>query len=64
MARIAQPQRRRLTVAQNAGAAVEPRRRIDDHAHRLRTGHAARRQLRIVGGHGAGADQHRIAQGP
>ena len=58
-ARAAWARRDRVNRRSRGG---EPAARIEHDAQRIRAGHLARRQLRVVRRHGAGADDHRIAE--
>jgi len=62
MAAVAHPQAGCSPVTQHPRAAVQPRCRVQHHAHGLRAGHAPGRQLRVVGSHRACAYHHRVAQ--
>ena len=55
-------QRLRRVVGEHLVVLGQPPRRIEDDAQRVRAGHVARRQLRIVGRDRAGADDHGVAQ--
>ena len=57
--RTASAPRRRKT---RDSACDQPPRRIENHPQRVGTRHMPRRQLRIVGRHGSGADDHRVAE--
>lgn len=49
---------------EHAEAGVEPATRVEDHPPGAGTLDMAHRELRVVGRHGAGADQHCVDQGP
>ncbi len=55
-------QRRRGVVAEDTVMLFEPARRIEDDAQRARAGDVTGRELRVVGGDRAGADDHGITQ--
>ncbi|MFO1425878.1 MAG: hypothetical protein U1F11_02670 [Steroidobacteraceae bacterium] len=58
------PQRARGTVPEHTVIGTEPALRIEHDAQRVRPLDLAGRESWIVGGHRAGADQHRIEQRP
>lgn len=62
--RADQVQRGRLVALEDAMPGGEPAARIEDHPPRVAALDVAHAELRVVGGDGAGADQHAIHQRP
>jgi len=56
-------QRRDRPIGEDTKGRRQPSSRIDHDPERVRSGDTARRELGIVGRHGAGADDDRVAQG-
>ena len=53
---------RRVGVVEDPVFAAQPPAGVEDDAQRVGAGHVARGQLRVVGRHGAGADDHDVAE--